>query len=107
MKRFFIHCDTCWCGMGNTFRVLAEKESDVEDYACDLAYENFLEYAGYDDILEDLGYDLEEISDEERDKVLSEIQECDYWWYDIEECEDDEEWNIYDDEITVIEPNKR
>jgi hypothetical protein len=93
--------------MDNTFRVLAEKESDIEDYACNLAHDNFMDYAGYDDILEDLGYDLEEISDEERDKVLSDIHECDYWWYDIEECEDDEEWNIYDDEITVIEPNKR
>lgn len=105
MKRFLIHCDTCWCGMNNTFRVLAEKESDVEDYACDLAYDNFLEYAGYDDILEDLGYDLEEISDEERDKVLSDIQEADYWWYTIEECEDDEEWDNYSDEITELKSN--
>ena len=104
LKRFLIHCDVCWCGMDNTFRVLAKKESDIDDYANNLAYENFMNYAGYDDILEDLGYDLEEISDEERDEILSDIDECAYWWYDIEECEDDEEWNSYGDEITTIEP---
>ena len=34
--------------------------------------------------------------------MISDICESDYWWYDIEECEDDEEWNSYSDEITII-----
>ena len=106
LKRFLIHCDVYWCGMDNTFRVLAKKESDIDDYANDLAYDNFMTYAGYDDILEDLGYDLEELSDEERDEILSDIDECAYWWYDIDECEYDEEWNSYSDEIITIENNE-
>lgn len=104
LKRFLIHCDTHWCGTDNTFRVLAEKEEDILDLAYDLAYDNFMAYADYDDILEDLGYDPEEISDEERDEILSDIDEGEYWNHIIEECEDDEEWNSYDDEITTIEP---
>ena len=106
LKRFLIHCDVCWCGMDNTFRVLAKEESNIDDYAHNLAYENFMSYAGYDDILEELGYDLDELSDTERDEILNEINECDYWWYDIEECEDDEEWNSYGDKITTIESNE-
>lgn len=102
MKRFLIHCSTCWCGTDTTFRVLAKSEFDIEELANTLAYENFMEYANYDDILEELGYDLEEISDEERDAVLSEIDETEYWHSYIEECEDDEEWNSYDDEIIEI-----
>ena len=42
MKRFLIHCDTCWCGMDNTFRVLAEKESDVEDYTQEELIDNIV-----------------------------------------------------------------
>ena len=106
LKRFLIHCDACWCGMDNTFRVLAKEELDIDDYADNLAYDNFMTYADYDDIIEELGYDLDELSDTERDEILSDINECDYWWYDIEECEDDEEWNSYSDEIIVIESNK-
>ena len=103
MKRFLIHCSTFWCGTDNTFRVLAEQEEDILDLASDLAYDNFMAYADYDAILEELGYDHTEISDEKRDEILSEIDEGEYWYYIIEECEDDEEWNNYDDEITILD----
>lgn len=102
LKRFLIHCDTHWCGTDNTFRVLAKSEMDIEDLACDLAFDNFMSYADYDDILEELGYDPEEMSEEFRDEVLSEIDEGEYWHYSIEECTDDEEWNSYTDEIEEI-----
>ena len=38
MKRFLIHCSTAWCGMDNTFRIVAEKEEDLWELADQLAY---------------------------------------------------------------------
>ena len=97
MKRFFIHCSTEWCGMDDTFRVVAEKEEDLWGLADQLAYENFIRYGGPDLILEE--YDTEDLSEEEIDAILEDICECDYYYSSIEECEDDEEWNSYEGEI--------
>ena len=99
LKRFLIHCDTAWCGMDNTFRAMAEKEEDLWELADQLAYENFMSYGGTSDILEDLGYDEEELSEEEIDNILEEVDESAYYHASIEECEDDEEWNSYGGEI--------
>ena len=95
LKRFLIHCTTSWCGMDDTFRVLAEKEEDLWELADQLAYENFMSYGGPDLILEE--YDTEDLSEEEIEAILE--TESDYYGAVIEECENDEEWNSYGGEI--------
>lgn len=95
MKRFLIHCSTAWCGMDNTFRAVAEKEEDLWELADQMAYDNFMSYGGFEDILEDLGYDTEDLSSEEMEDILADIDESAYYGATIEECEDDEEWNSY------------
>ena len=98
MKKFIITCDTAWCGTDNKFRALAESEEDLDELACELAHDNFCSYCDTNDILEDLGYDSEDLTDEEIDKILENIDESMYYYYDIEECEDDEEWNSFGDD---------
>lgn len=98
-KRFLIHCDTAWCGTYDTFRAVAEKEEDLWELADQLAYENFISHGGTSDILEDLGYNIEELSEEEIGDILEKIDESDYYYASVEECEDDEEWNSYNNEI--------
>ena len=97
LKRFLIHCSTEWCGMDDTFRAVAEKEEDLWELADQLAYENFQMYGGIDLILED--YDIEDLSEEEIDAIVAEIDESAYYYSSIEECEDDDEWNDYTGEI--------
>ena len=99
LKRFLIHCSTAWCGMDDIYRAVAEKEEDLWDLADQLAYENFMSYGGTEDILEDLGYDSEDLSEEEIEDILADIDESEYYGASIEECEDDEEWNSYEGEI--------
>ena len=98
LKRFLIHCSTAWCGMDDTFRVVAEKEEDLWELADQLAYENFNSYGGTDLILEDY-YDTEDMSEDEIETILEDVDESAYYYSSIEECEDDEEWNSYKGEI--------
>ena len=97
LKRFFIHCSTEWCGMDDIFRAVAEKEEDLWELAEQLAYDNFMSYGGIDLVLED--YDLDNLSEEEIDAIVEEIDESAYYYASIEECEDDDEWNDYTGEI--------
>lgn len=57
MKRFLIHVSTHWCGEEDTFRAVAESESDLWDLAEQLAYDNFYSYGHDQDIAEEEGYD--------------------------------------------------
>lgn len=97
MKRFLIHCSTAWCGMDDTVRVVAEKEEDLWELADELAYENFMSYGGPDLILDE--YDTEDMSEDEIETILEDVDEPAYYYSSIEECEDDEEWNSYMGEI--------
>ena len=98
LKHFLIHCSTAWCGMDDTFRAVAKKEEDLWELADQLAYENFNSYGGTDLILEDY-YDTENMSEDEIETILEDVEESDYYYASIEECEDDEEWNSYLGEI--------
>ena len=97
LKRFLIHCSTAWCGMDDTFRAVAEKEEDLWELADQLAYENFNSYGGTDLILDD--YDTEDMTEDEIETILEDIDESAYYYSAIEESEDDEEWNSYEGEI--------
>lgn len=100
MKRFLIHVSTAWCGMDNTFRAVAENESDLYDVAQDLAYENFQSYGCEDDIAEQEGYDPDEMEASDWDELWETVDESQYYDFSIEEFEgDDEEWEGYGGEI--------
>lgn len=53
MKRFLIHVSTYWCGMDDTFRAVAEDETQLWDLAEELAYQNFQSYGLDEEIAED------------------------------------------------------
>lgn len=63
MKRFLIHVSTHWCGEEDTFRAVAESESDLWDLAEQLAYDNFYSYGHDQDIAEEEGYDPDEMEE--------------------------------------------
>lgn len=95
-KRFLIYCTTNWCGMDNEYPVIAESEDQLWDLAEELAYNNFLDYDLWEDIAEDLGYNREEMSDEEWEAFQSTVDESAYYSCHIEEFDgSDEEWNEY------------
>lgn len=99
MKRFLIHVSTYWCGMDSTFRAVAESETELWDLAEQLAYDNFQSYGCESDIAEEEGYDPDEMTDEDWDRLWETVDETAYYDFTIEECEDDEEWNEYSGEI--------
>lgn len=99
MKRFLIHVSTHWCGEEDTFRAVAESESDLWDLAEQLAYDNFYSYGHDQDIAEEEGYDPDEMEKGDWDELWSRVDENAYYSSSIEECEDDEEWNEYSGEI--------
>lgn len=100
MKKFIITCDTKWCGTDRQHRALAESEDDLWKLADELAYDNFYEFFDTCDILEDLELDPEDLSDDEIDEILSELDYLEYYWAVIDEC-DDEEWDRFDDESYI------
>jgi hypothetical protein len=102
MKKFIINCDTYWCGTDNSFRALAESKEDLDDLAFELAYDNFCSYCDTSDILEDLGYDIDDLSDEEIEDILENTDESMYYHYSIDECNDEEEWNSFNDDHIYI-----
>lgn len=100
MKRFLIHVDTNWCGEEDTFRAVAESEIELWDIAEQLAYDNFYSFGHDQDIAEEEGYDPDEMTDEDWDKLWETVDESQYYNFTIEEFEgDDEEWEEYGGEI--------
>ena len=99
MKRFLIHVSTHWCGEEDTFRAVAESESDLWDLAEQLAYDNFYSYGHDQDIAEEEGYDPDEMEESDWDELWSRVDETTYYNFTIEECKDDDEWNEYSGEI--------
>ena len=93
-QRFIITCTTEWCGMDSEFPALAEHESDLLEYADELAVNNLMSYMSMDDIAEDLGYNEEDYDPEEWQDLLDSIEISSYVNYTIEPFEGtDEEWN--------------
>lgn len=96
MNRYLIHVSTNWCGMDNVFRAIAESEDDLHDIAQELAYDNFESYNLWEEIAREEGYDLDEMTEADWDRLYEEIDESNYYGYEIEEFNgDDEEWEEY------------
>ena len=106
MKKFIITCNTKWCGTENQFRALAESEFDLDYLAENLSFDNYTDYFDAQDILDDLGYDIDDLSEEEIDTILENLDEAEYYWYSIEECENEEEWNSFGDSYIYEVNNK-
>lgn len=100
MKRFLIHVSTYWCGMGDTFRAVAEDETQLWDLAEELAYQNFQSYGLDEEIAEDQGYNPDEMSEEDWDKMWGEVDESAYYSHSIEEFDGNStEWEEYGGEV--------
>lgn len=96
MKRFLIHVNTNWCGMDNTFRATANSEEDLYDLAEQLAYDNFESYNLWEEIVREEGYDPDEMTEADWNKLYDEVDESNYYGFNIEEFTgDDEEWEEY------------
>lgn len=100
MNRYLIHVSTNWCGMDNVFRAIAESEDDLHDIAQELAYDNFESYNLWEEIAREEGYDLDEMTEADWDRLYEEIDDSNYYDYKIEEFNgDDEEWDRYIGEV--------
>lgn len=97
LTKFIITCDTVWCGTESQFRALAESELELEGLAEELAFDNYSSFIDVQDLIEDLGYDIDDLS-EEIESILDSVDETNYYDWKIEECTDDEEWNSFEDD---------
>ena len=94
--RFLIHVSTNWCGMDDTFRAIANNGEDLYDLAEQLAYDNFESYNLWEEIAREEGYDPDEMTEADWDWLYTNIDEGNYYGFNIEEFNgDDEEWEEY------------
>lgn len=97
MKKFLITVSTDWCGMDNTYRAEAESDLDLSDIANSLAYDNWESYNCIEYIAEELGYDIDEMTDTDWGDIQEQATENPSWYFEIEEFEGtEEEWNSYE-----------
>lgn len=97
LQRFIITVTTNWCGMDQKYAALAEHESDLDDVAEQLAYDNFNDNGCWEDIAEEEGYDPSEMSDEDWGTLQGRVDESAYYSYCVEEftgTEEEWEWLI-------------
>lgn len=99
-NKFIIHCTTNWCGMDTEYRALANKEGELDELAQQLAYENYQSYDTGLEVLEEEGYDIELMSEEQLEEAWENIDESLYYDYTIEPFEgSEEEWEEIGGEI--------
>ena len=94
--KYLITCQTCFCGCDAEFGIESDDIVAVEEFADQLAYENF--YFTFDcaaDALSDDGYAVDEMSDDEFEEACTKMDEDGgYWWSVVEEFTGtEEEWN--------------
>ena len=93
MTRYLVHCKTYFCGGDNTYAIELDNHQVVDNYAYDIAYDNFFSYFGVDDIAEHEYLDIDNPDDLEKCEELID----DYIDYEVEEfIGTDEEWNTYE-----------
>lgn len=82
--------------MDQEYAALAEHESDLDDIAEQLAYDNFLDNGCWEDIAEEEGYDPSEMTESDWDDLYSRVDESAYYSHYIDEfIGTEEEWNEY------------
>lgn len=97
MKRWIITVSTDWCGMDNSYRAEAESDLDLNDIADNLAYDNWESYSCIEYVAEELGYDVDEMTNVDWDYVQEQAEENPSWHFEIEEFEGTkEEWDSYE-----------
>ena len=98
MKRFLLNVSTEWCGEENTYAAYAKSEDELYELLDELSYENFLEFGGFEKVLEQLYPDVEgEYTEEMYNEAANVAHE--YHFGDIEEWDEtrsEEEWNDYE-----------
>lgn len=100
MKKYIIYVSTHWCGMNESYRAVAEEECELDEIAEELAYENFISYGGDSLMAEENGYDPEFMKEEDWDNLYEDVNETDYYNYNIKPFKGtDEEWEEEGGEI--------
>lgn len=99
MKRFLLNVSTEWCGQDNTYAAYAKSEDELYELLDELAYENFLDFGGLENILKELFPDVQ--PEDYTDEMYEEAAEIEgeYYYSDIEEWDEtrsEEEWNEYE-----------
>ena len=99
MKRFLLNVSTEWCGEENTYAAYAKSEDELYELLDELAYENFLEFGGLENILKELFPDVE--PEDYTDEMYEEAAKIggEYYYGNIEEWDEtrsEEEWNEYE-----------
>ena len=91
--KYIIHTDTIWCGMDNDYYIECNS-NEIDSIAQYIAYENFIDYGGKEDLLDELNIDKNE--DEQIDDWSDEYSDAEQetFSYTIEEFKGtNEEWN--------------
>lgn len=97
MRRFIINVTTHWCGMNQDYAAYAEKESDLWELAAELAEDNYESYNLDNDVAESNGYNPEEMTDGDWDRLWEDVDRNDYFDYYIGEFNgSDKDWEMYD-----------
>ena len=82
--------------MDQEYAAIAEHESDLDDVAEQLAYDNFLDNGCWVDVAEEEGYDPDEMNEDDWDTLYNQVDESAYYSFCIDEfLGTEEEWNEY------------
>lgn len=82
--------------MDQDYAAYAESEADLLDIAEQLAYDNFSDFDCATDVAEEMGYDIDEMTDEDWDEVNEHIEQGGYYSAEIYSGEDDEYFDDYE-----------
>lgn len=95
-KRYILKTDTNWCGEDTSQGVITNNVDSLHDLFQIEAYDRFMDFGGFDTILEDMFPDTDDYTDEQRDEVAE--VESEYYSYTIEEFDEEThgEWDWYD-----------
>ena len=89
-KKFIIDVHTAWCGEDNSYAAYAESEYELDAIAGCLAYDNFIEFSGFEAVKAELFPEMEEDYTDEQEIEAAEV-EGDYYSYTIREAETEDE----------------
>lgn len=96
-KKYILHVETYWCGEDNDYAIIADENSDIDNFCQDVAYNNFMEYSGFDEVLNTLFPEQDGIYTEEQIDEANDV-EGEYYSWTLEEFDENGEskWEWYE-----------
>ncbi len=96
MSKFIIHCTTNWCGIWEDYAAIADTEEELEDTADQLSSDLFNSYDCWNDIAEEQGYDVDEMTELDWETLYGDTDEYAYRSWTIEEIDESDEDSMED-----------